>query len=96
MPNGADWRRPISLRLQTPKPIREVHLTLNQLRYSARFKVELETANGWKGIADRQVSAQTSARRFVFGFEVTTASQVRFTLIESDRPLRICEVRVYE
>ncbi len=96
LPNGADWRRPITLELEAPAPISEVHLTLNQGRYSGQFKVEAKTAVGWETVATRQLTKATSARRFVFRLEALAVSQLRFTLLESDKPLRICEVRVYE
>ncbi len=96
LPDGADWRGAITLELEEPKTIREIHLTVNQIEYSARFTVEIETSTGWRMIAEREVGKKTNNRRFVFRFDPTHAKQVRFRLHESDKPLRICETRVYE
>jgi hypothetical protein len=96
LPDGADWRGAITLELEEPKTIREIHLTVNQIEYSARFTVEIATSTGWRAIAVREVGKKTNNQRFVFRFDPAQAKQVRFRLHESDKPLRICETRVYE
>lgn len=96
LPDGADWRGPIDLTLEKPATIQEIHLTVNQTHYSAKFVVEVATEKGWKTIAEVKADKENNHRRFVFTFDPVRTNTVRARLLESDRALRICEIRIYE
>jgi len=74
----------------------EIHLTVNQIHYDADFVVEVQTDGKWKSIAEVDAKQEANNRRFVFRFDSVEATAVRARLLESDRALRICEIRVYE
>lgn len=97
LPPGADWipARPITLEWGEPTRIREVHLSLNELLVRARIVVEARRGEGWEPIGERDLERDRVNRRQVFEFEPLTTTALRLRLARKDRPLRLCEVRVY-
>jgi hypothetical protein len=68
---------------------------VNHLRFTASFAIDMETADGWKEIARRELPANAINRRQVLRFPTVTATTIRARLLETNRQLRLCELRVY-
>ena len=55
-----------------------------------------DTVTRGQVIAEVETDKKNNHRRFVFKFDPVQATAVRARLLESDRALRICEIRIYE
>ena len=53
-------------------------------------------ASGWELIVERELSGDAIQRRQVFRFAPLESDRIRIRLLDSNRELRLCEVRVYE
>jgi hypothetical protein len=69
---------------------------MNQLRFAARIAIERMGPSGWESIAERELRADAINRRQVFRFPALETCRIRVRLLDSNRELRLCEVRVYE
>jgi len=98
LPPGAKWSPsdPVSLAWKEPQTISEVHLSANHLRFTARISVGMETPDGWKTLAERSLPDNVINRRQVLTFPSVTTRKIRIRLHDSNRDLRLCEVRVYQ
>ncbi|HJM64035.1 MAG: hypothetical protein CMN05_12285 [Roseibacillus sp.] len=98
LPRGAAWSpsKPLILEWEQPQQIREVHLSMNHLRFTARIAIERMIASGWELIVERELSGDAIQRRQVFRFAPLESDRIRIRLLDSNRELRLCEVRVYE
>ena len=97
LPDGAPWSpsNPVVLEWEQAQRIREVHLSINLLRFAARLGIEMDTPSGWESIEERTLSADSIGRRQVFRFPAVETGRLRIRLLDSNRELRLCEVRVY-
>jgi hypothetical protein len=98
LPPGAQWSpsNPVSLAWEDVQSISEVHLSANHLRFTARISVEMETPSGWRTLAERNLPGNTINRRQVLSFPTVKTRKIRIRLHDSNRDLRLCEVRVYQ
>lgn len=97
LPHGAPWSpsNPVILEWEQAQRIREVHLSINLLRFAARLGIEVDTPSGWQSLEELKLSADAIGRRQVFRFPAVETNRLRIRLLDSNRELRLCEVRVY-
>ena len=97
LPDGAPWSpsNPVTLEWEQTQRICEVHLSINLLRFAARLGIEVATSSGWESIEERTLSTGSIGRRQVFRFPAVETNRLRIRLLDSNRELRLCEVRVY-
>ena len=56
LPHGAPWSpsNPVILEWEQAQRIREVHLSINLLRFAARLGIEVDTPSGWQSLEGRR------------------------------------------